>query len=206
MSTRFPIANLPENMGDYQRALENSLSVSDNAQVNTQSILSGLQQSVASNYGLGGRLTESAGTLDGKVVTRIGNYLGTISSTVTLQRSWNNLGNTLTLTTPNFVSNVAITVAGTADYSITGGSSGAVYYNWHRVVLNGAVNASRMLPYRNFAQTLVQASEVPANSNITLQMQTWGYIRNTNGTFVNGTLASGTIVRLLATLRAIALV
>jgi hypothetical protein len=206
MSTRFPPANLPPEMGAYRSTLENMLSLSENAQDNAESIVNSLRQSNASNYGLGGRLTEDAGTLSNKVYTQLGNYQGSPGASVTLQRSWNNIAGTLTLISPNFVSNISLAVAGTYDFSITGGSAGAMYYNWQRINASGGIVGNKLLPRTNYGQVLFSAENVPANTNIVLRLQSWGYVKNTDNSYVNGTLGTSSIVRISATLRAIALV
>lgn len=206
MTLRFPVDNLPENMQAWRRALENTLDIADSAQTNARSIISGTRQSIASNYGLGSRLEGAVGNISDKVYSQLGNYQGSPASAVTLQRAWTNVAGILTLTSPNFVSNISLAVAGAYDYAISGGTTGATYSTWNRISVSGAFTAQKYVYPANFSQILFSAQNVPPNTNISMRMQAWGYVKNTNGTYVNGTLSTATVVRISAALRAIALV
>lgn len=206
MTTRFPPANLPAGMGPFRNTLEHTLNIAENAQDNSFGISSSMRQSIASNYGLGSRLADNVGSLGNKVYTQLGNYQGSPAAAVTLQRSWTNIASTLTLTTPAYVTNISLAVAGTYDFSITGGNPGGTYLNWQRINVSGAFTDNKILPRSNYGQILFSAESVPASTNIVLRMQSWGYIKNTDGTFVNGTLGTASVVKISAALRAIALV
>lgn len=206
MSTRFPVANLPTPMSPWQRALENTLTIAENAQTNTDDVLSGMRQSVASNYGLGSRLTTNAGSLSGKVATDLQNMQGSPASAVTLQRSWTNLDGTISITTPPFAANIALAVAGTAFLDVSGGSAGATYSQWQRINISGALTANKTVARTNFGQVLFAWQNVPASSALTVRMQVWGFIENPDLTYVNGSISTLSVVRLATSLRAIALV
>lgn len=206
MTSRFPTDNLPPNMQPWRRAMENTLHIAESAQENSEAIIRSARQSVASNYGLGERLVSGAGSLSGKVYSQLANMQSSPASSVALQRSWTNVDGTLTLTTPAFVSNVSLSIANAYDFAVSGGSTGGIYYIWPRIQVTGAISATRYMSRENYGQVLVTAEAVPASSNITIRVQTWGYIKNTNGTFVNGTLGTASVVRLSAALRAVALV
>lgn len=206
MTTRFPADNLPPNMQEWRRGVENTLQITQNAQDNAEEIIRSARQSIASNYGLGERLTSQAGSLAGTVYTQLANYQGSPGSAVTLQRSWNNIAGTLTLTTPNFVSNVSIAVAGAYDFEITTGSTVGTYLVWPRISATGGITATRMLPRENYGQVLLTGDAIPANTNIVLRIQAWGFVRYNDGSIANGNITTVSTVRMSATMRAVALV
>lgn len=206
MTTRFPAAYLPDNMQAYQRALETQINIAENAQDNSDSIIAGMRQSVGSNYGLGSRLPATAGDLTNKVVTNLQTVAGSPAASVTLQRSWTNLFGTITVTTPAFVSNVTLAVAAVSALDITGGSTGAQFSRWVRINVGGGIVATRMMPQQNFGQVLLTGLAVPASTNITIATQIWGFVQNTDNTFVNGTVGTASTVRIATNMRAIALV
>ena len=205
MTTQLPPSHLPVPMQPYGRALENSVAITQGAQDNTSSIIRSMRQSVASNYGLGGTLTNNAGNLSDKVFSSLRNVQST-PLTGTLQRTWQNYGSPLSITSAPFASNVALSVSGASQIDIFGGDTGAIYQMWHRVVISGGVSATRMISVVNYGQTLFYWNSVPANTGITLQLQLWGYIKNPDGTFTTGNLLGTSVVRLSAALRSIALV
>ncbi len=206
MSTRFPPSNLPDTMRPYGRALENSLTITADAQRNASNIVASMRQSVASNYGLGDRLTNNVGSLSNKVYTEIKDHQVSPAAAVTFSRAWNNVGTAVTLTSPAFVSNVALSVAGTAWLDITGGVGGGVYSHWLRIAVSGTLTGNRILPRNNFGQVLFYWDEVPASTVLTLRMQVWGIIYNPDNSVSNGLIGTPSIIRMAPALRAIALV
>lgn len=193
-------------MQPFGRALENSLTITADAQRNTSNIVASMRQSVASNYGLGDRLTNDVGTLSDKVYTQIGNHQVSPAAAVTLQRAWTNLGTATTVTSPPFVSNVALSVAGTAWLDVSGGVAGGTYSHWLRVAVSGTLTGSGTLPRNNFGQVLFFWDNVPASTVITLRMQVWGIIYNPDNSVSNGSIGTPSIIRIAPALRAIALV
>lgn len=207
MTTRFPPDNLAPEAQPWRRALENALSAAEGSHENAASILSALRQSNASNYGLGSRVTQNAGSLSNKVATALGNLQASPASSVTLQRAWTNLGTTLTVTTPAYATNVALNVAATAWLDISAGVGGGTFSNWVRVNVTGGITDTKIIPRVNFGQVIFTGSNVPASTNIVMQMQVWGYVTNTDGvTFQNGTISTSSVMRMSAALRSIALV
>jgi hypothetical protein len=206
MSTRHPAANLPPNMEDYRRALEHTLTIAEDAQANSSNVLGSMRQSIASNYGLGSRVPTGAGSLSTKVGTDLQNLSTNPAATVTLQRTWNNLGSAITVTSPAFSSNIALSVAGTAWLDVTGGDPGAVYSHWLRIQLTGGMTGTKVIPRTNFGQIIFTDTSVPASTNITVRMQVWGNIQNPDNSFVNGSISTSTVVRLATSMRAISLV
>jgi hypothetical protein len=63
-----------------------------------------------------------------------------------------------------------------------------------------------MLPRENYGQVLITGNAIPANTNIVLRIQAWGFVRYNDGSIVNGTITTVSTVRMSATMRAVALV
>lgn len=205
MSTRFPTPNLPTNMVDYQRALENSLTITEGAQSNTESVLRSMRQSVASNYGLGARLPTLPNSLSNKVYTDLQNLQASPAATVTLQRAWTNLGNAITINSPAFTSNLVVAVASAATLVITGGGGGGSFTQRFRVQVGSGLSANKMVSIVNFGQTLFTFDNVPPSTSFTVRMQVWGYI-DTAGVISNGTIGTTSVYRVSTNVRAVALV
>lgn len=193
-------------MQAYQRVLESTINIAENAQDNTDNIVAGVRQSVGSNYGLGSRLPASAGSLSNKVVTNLQTISGSPAATVTLQRSWTSLFGTITVTTPAFKTNVTLAVAATTALDISGGATGAVFSRWVRVVVSGGIIANRMVAQQNFGQILFTAQDVPPSTNISVATEIWGFVQNPDNSFVNGSVSTASTVRIATNMRAIALV
>lgn len=205
MTTRYPPANLPSNMTNYQRALENTLNIAESAQDNANNIISSMRQSIASNYGLGSTLPGRAGNLTDKVATNLQSMQMSLPSSIPFTRSWTTIGNPIQIASPAFLSNVALSVAATTLLDITGGSGG-VYSYWLRVNVSGAFSTSKMIPIQNFGQVLFSADEIPPSSVVSVRLQIWGTIQNPDNTFVDGVLTTSTFLRLSTSMRSIALV
>lgn len=206
MSTRLPPSNLPDTMQPFGRALENSLTITADAQRNTANIVASMRQSVASNYGLGDRLTNDVGTLSNKVYTDLKNHQVSPAAAVTLQRAWTNIGTSFTMTSPAYTSNVALSVAGTAWLDVSGGMAGGTYSHWLRISVTGTLTGNRTLPRHNFGQVLFFWDSVPPSTVLTIRMQVWGIIYNPDTTVANGSIGTASIIRISPALRAIALV
>lgn len=206
MTTRFPPDNLPDNMQDYRRALETTLTVAETAQENTQAILAGMRQSVASNYGLGSRLTANAGSLNGKVSTSLHNLQWSPTSAVTLQRSWNNLGGVISIVSPGFTSNMVLSIAATGYLAVTGGIAGGSYSHWLRVQALNGLSGTRMVSRNDFSPVMLTWNAVPPSTAFQVRLQVWGLIYNPDGTIANGSIGTSSVFRMAGTLRAIALV